>query len=100
MRFAAVTLALAALVAAAPAAEELGGPSARAPTESGSWCNKPKSEAFWGQSTSDCCGSVGGSMGGDRRCRGLNTNARTCHQFYQCCRFKYGSRNSENDKCY
>ncbi|QPH09729.1 hypothetical protein C2857_000677 [Epichloe festucae Fl1] len=100
MRFAAVTLALAALVAAAPAAEELSGASARAPTESGSWCNQPKGEAFWGQATSDCCGSVGGGMGSDRRCRGLNTNGNTCHQFYQCCRYKYRSNNRENDKCY
>lgn len=100
MRFAAVALALGALVAAAPAAEEPAGASARAPNESGSWCNHPQGESFWGQSTADCCGEVGGAMGDDRRCRGLKYDGHACYQFYQCCHYKYHSENREGDLCY
>ncbi|KKZ62156.1 hypothetical protein EMCG_00471 [[Emmonsia] crescens] len=69
--------------------------------ESGSWCYKPASEAFWGAASAGCCDLVNGSMRGDRRCYGLKGSGDRCNKFYECCKNKYRSRNRPGkDKCY
>lgn len=64
-----------------------------APTSTGSWCNSPKNEPFWGEATSSCCN---GWMGKDRRCYGI----KDCDGFYRCCKYRYNSDNRVGvDRC-
>lgn len=64
-----------------------------APTSTGSWCNEPKNEQFWGAATSGCCN---GWMGNDRRCYGI----KDCDGFYRCCKDRWNSNNRVGiDRC-
>ncbi|OJD27963.1 hypothetical protein ACJ73_00637 [Blastomyces percursus] len=69
--------------------------------ESGSWCYKPASEAFWGAASAACCNEVNGSMRDDRRCYGLKNSGNRCTKFYECCKNKFRSGNRPGkDKCH
>ncbi|KAF9585506.1 hypothetical protein BGW38_002057 [Lunasporangiospora selenospora] len=74
--------------------------SAAVQAESGSWCYSPKNEKFWGQASAECCRPAGGSMGGDRRCYGLNGDLGKCRAFYACCIDTWGSGNHYDNACY
>jgi hypothetical protein len=68
--------------------------------ESGSWCSNPTREQFWGHATAVCCERYFGTLGSDKRCRGLKGSDLFCHNFYICCEDSFGSdNNADTDRC-